>query len=183
MEAVLYHIMSRPGVPESCLLQHYQGVLQPVAVLELLQVRPAGCLFLGPGWGLRGAAWWVGWMSSRVWWHHPLGAAAAETGPAAAWQRARARLLGRAPAPGAPSLGVHLALGPAELSVPSEAALPPASPTPPAASWVPAPGWHLVVFTGPVLLLRLNIDIPGASSLTLSLNKGHSAQAHGQAGK
>lgn len=71
MEAVLYHIMSRPGVPESCLLQHYQGVLQPVAVLELLQVRPAGCLFLGPGWGLRGAAWWVGWMSSRVWWHHP----------------------------------------------------------------------------------------------------------------
>lgn len=38
MEAVLYHVMSRPGVPESCLLQHYQGVLQPVAVLELLQV-------------------------------------------------------------------------------------------------------------------------------------------------
>ncbi|XP_036134876.1 general transcription factor 3C polypeptide 1 isoform X1 [Molossus molossus] len=43
MEAVLYHIMSRPGVPESCLLQHYQGVLQPVAVLELLQ----GLEFLG----------------------------------------------------------------------------------------------------------------------------------------
>lgn len=40
MEAVLYHIMSRPGVPESCLLQYYQGVLQPVAVLELLRVRP-----------------------------------------------------------------------------------------------------------------------------------------------
>lgn len=40
MEAVLYHIMTRPGVPESCLLRHYQGVLQPVAVLELLQVRP-----------------------------------------------------------------------------------------------------------------------------------------------
>lgn len=39
MEAVLYHIMTRPGVPESCLLQHYQGVLQPIAVLELLQVR------------------------------------------------------------------------------------------------------------------------------------------------
>lgn len=38
MEAVLYHIMSRPGVPESCLLQYYQGVLQPVAVLELLRV-------------------------------------------------------------------------------------------------------------------------------------------------
>ena len=40
MEAVLYHIMTRPGIPETCLLQHYQGVLQPVAVLELLQVRP-----------------------------------------------------------------------------------------------------------------------------------------------
>lgn len=39
MEAVLYHVMTRPGVPESCLLQHYQGVLQPIAVLELLQVR------------------------------------------------------------------------------------------------------------------------------------------------
>uniref|UniRef100_A0A9L0IWV0 Ral transcription factor IIIC subunit 1 n=1 Tax=Equus asinus TaxID=9793 RepID=A0A9L0IWV0_EQUAS len=43
MEAVLYHIMTRPGVPESCLLQHYQGVLQPIAVLELLQ----GLEFLG----------------------------------------------------------------------------------------------------------------------------------------
>lgn len=43
MEAVLYHIMSRPGIPESCLLQHYQGVLQPIAVLELLQ----GLEFLG----------------------------------------------------------------------------------------------------------------------------------------
>lgn len=40
MEAVLYHIMTRPGVPESCLLRHYRGVLQPVALLELLQVRP-----------------------------------------------------------------------------------------------------------------------------------------------
>ncbi|KAF6124687.1 general transcription factor IIIC subunit 1 [Phyllostomus discolor] len=43
MEAVLYHVMARPGVPESCLLQHYQGVLQPVVVLELLQ----GLEFLG----------------------------------------------------------------------------------------------------------------------------------------
>ncbi|XP_036268902.1 general transcription factor 3C polypeptide 1 isoform X1 [Pipistrellus kuhlii] len=43
MEAVLYHIMSRPGVPQSCLLQHYQGVLQPIVVLELLQ----GLEFLG----------------------------------------------------------------------------------------------------------------------------------------
>lgn len=43
MEALLYHIMSKPGIPESCLMQHYQGVLQPVAVLELLQ----GLEFLG----------------------------------------------------------------------------------------------------------------------------------------
>ncbi|KAM5197952.1 general transcription factor 3C polypeptide 1 isoform 1-T1 [Hipposideros larvatus] len=43
MEAVLFHVMSRPGIPESCLLQHYDGVLQPVAVLELLQ----GLEFLG----------------------------------------------------------------------------------------------------------------------------------------
>ena len=42
MEAVLHHIMTRPGVPESCLLQHYKGVLQPLAVLELLQVSLGG---------------------------------------------------------------------------------------------------------------------------------------------
>ena len=45
LEAVLYHIMSRPGVPESCLLQYYQGVLQPVAVLELLRgLESLGCI-------------------------------------------------------------------------------------------------------------------------------------------
>ncbi|XP_003795798.1 general transcription factor 3C polypeptide 1 [Otolemur garnettii] len=45
MEAVLYHIMTRPGIPESCLLRHYQGVLQPVAVLELLQgLESLGCI-------------------------------------------------------------------------------------------------------------------------------------------
>uniref|UniRef100_A0A8D0EU74 General transcription factor IIIC subunit 1 n=1 Tax=Strix occidentalis caurina TaxID=311401 RepID=A0A8D0EU74_STROC len=38
MEAVLYHIMTKPGVTEGMLLQHYVGVLQPVAVLEILQV-------------------------------------------------------------------------------------------------------------------------------------------------
>lgn len=41
MEAVLYHVMSKPGVPQAGLLQHYSGVLQPVAVLEILQVQPA----------------------------------------------------------------------------------------------------------------------------------------------
>lgn len=38
MEAVLYHIMTKPGLTEDLLLQHYLGVLQPVAVLEILQV-------------------------------------------------------------------------------------------------------------------------------------------------
>lgn len=41
MEAVLYHVMTKPGVTQAGLLQHYSGVLQPVAVLEILQVHPA----------------------------------------------------------------------------------------------------------------------------------------------
>ncbi|XP_059010754.1 general transcription factor 3C polypeptide 1 isoform X1 [Mustela lutreola] len=45
MEAVLYHIMTRPGIPESCLLRHYRGVLQPIAMLELLQgLESLGCI-------------------------------------------------------------------------------------------------------------------------------------------
>ena len=50
MEAVLYQVMTRPGIPESWLLQHYPGVLQPLAVLELLQARgaPRGRLSPGP---------------------------------------------------------------------------------------------------------------------------------------
>ncbi|NXQ25041.1 TF3C1 factor, partial [Alaudala cheleensis] len=45
MEAVLYHIMSKPGVTEAGLLQHYSGVLQPVAVLEILQgLETLGCI-------------------------------------------------------------------------------------------------------------------------------------------
>lgn len=61
MEAVLYQVMTRPGIPESCLLQHYQGVLQPLAVLELLQVRgaPAGEAFTGSLFpSLRGRRQW-----------------------------------------------------------------------------------------------------------------------------
>lgn len=49
MEAVLYHVMSKPGVPQAGLLQHYSGVLQPVAVLEILQVQPAQCSPWGQG--------------------------------------------------------------------------------------------------------------------------------------
>ncbi|KAM6351996.1 general transcription factor 3C polypeptide 1 isoform 3-T3 [Alca torda] len=45
MEAVLYHIMTKPGVTEGTLLQHYLGVLQPVAVLEILQgLETLGCI-------------------------------------------------------------------------------------------------------------------------------------------
>ncbi|NXL50106.1 TF3C1 factor, partial [Podilymbus podiceps] len=45
MEAVLYHIMTKPGVTEGMLLQHYTGVLQPVAVLEILQgLETLGCI-------------------------------------------------------------------------------------------------------------------------------------------
>ncbi|XP_051844236.1 general transcription factor 3C polypeptide 1 [Antechinus flavipes] len=45
MEAVLYHIMTKPGIPENTLLQHYQGVLQPIAVLEILQgLEALGCI-------------------------------------------------------------------------------------------------------------------------------------------
>ncbi|KAM9179444.1 general transcription factor 3C polypeptide 1 [Mergus octosetaceus] len=45
MEAVLYHIMTKPGITEDLLLQHYMGVLQPVAVLEILQgLEALGCI-------------------------------------------------------------------------------------------------------------------------------------------
>ncbi|KFP29783.1 General transcription factor 3C polypeptide 1, partial [Colius striatus] len=45
MEAVLYHIMTKPGITEPVLLQHYVGVLQPVAVLEILQaLETLGCI-------------------------------------------------------------------------------------------------------------------------------------------
>ncbi|XP_010151813.1 PREDICTED: general transcription factor 3C polypeptide 1, partial [Eurypyga helias] len=45
MEAVLYHVMTKPGVTEGALLQHYTGVLQPVAVLEILRgLETLGCI-------------------------------------------------------------------------------------------------------------------------------------------
>ncbi|KFQ26439.1 General transcription factor 3C polypeptide 1, partial [Merops nubicus] len=45
MEAVLYHIMTKPGITEDMLMQHYTGVLQPVAVLEILQgLETLGCI-------------------------------------------------------------------------------------------------------------------------------------------
>ncbi|KAL7845111.1 hypothetical protein AOLI_G00233030 [Acnodon oligacanthus] len=45
LEALLLHIMTNPGIPEPALLQHYSGVLQPVIVLDLLQVlMKLGCV-------------------------------------------------------------------------------------------------------------------------------------------
>uniref|UniRef100_A0A4W5KUK9 B-block binding subunit of TFIIIC domain-containing protein n=1 Tax=Hucho hucho TaxID=62062 RepID=A0A4W5KUK9_9TELE len=45
LEAVLYHIMTRPGLPEHILLEHYRGVLQPVVVLDLVQALvDLGCI-------------------------------------------------------------------------------------------------------------------------------------------
>lgn len=39
MEAVLYHIMSQPGVTQQSLMEHYRNVLQPVALLDLVEVN------------------------------------------------------------------------------------------------------------------------------------------------
>ncbi|XP_018426794.1 PREDICTED: general transcription factor 3C polypeptide 1 [Nanorana parkeri] len=45
LEAVLYQIMSKPGITEKDLVHHYSGVLQPVIVIELLQVlEQIGCI-------------------------------------------------------------------------------------------------------------------------------------------
>ncbi|XP_063171074.1 general transcription factor 3C polypeptide 1 [Candoia aspera] len=45
MEGVLCHIMTKPGIPEAALQHHYQGVLQPVALLEILQgLEALGCI-------------------------------------------------------------------------------------------------------------------------------------------
>nr|XP_046189685.1 general transcription factor 3C polypeptide 1-like [Oncorhynchus gorbuscha] len=45
LDAVLYHIMTRPGLPEHVLLEHYRGVLQPVVVLDLVQaLAELGCI-------------------------------------------------------------------------------------------------------------------------------------------
>ncbi|XP_020777823.2 general transcription factor 3C polypeptide 1 [Boleophthalmus pectinirostris] len=63
LEALLYHIMSVPGVTLEALLLHYRAVLQPLATLELLQAlvdlgcvkrktlvkRPKASLFSRPG--------------------------------------------------------------------------------------------------------------------------------------
>uniref|UniRef100_A0A8K9WVF0 B-block binding subunit of TFIIIC domain-containing protein n=1 Tax=Oncorhynchus mykiss TaxID=8022 RepID=A0A8K9WVF0_ONCMY len=45
LDAVLYHVMTRPGLPEHVLLEHYRGVLQPVVVLDLVQALvELGCI-------------------------------------------------------------------------------------------------------------------------------------------
>uniref|UniRef100_A0A8C7DVN8 Ral transcription factor IIIC subunit 1 n=1 Tax=Naja naja TaxID=35670 RepID=A0A8C7DVN8_NAJNA len=64
MEGVLGHIMTKPGITEAALQHHYLGVLQPVALLEILQAleclgcirkfhferRGAASLFSKPAW-------------------------------------------------------------------------------------------------------------------------------------
>ncbi|KAG8432890.1 hypothetical protein GDO86_017230 [Hymenochirus boettgeri] len=48
LEAVMYHIMSKPGITEKTLLHHYSGVLQPVVVKELLEaLEKNGCIKKG----------------------------------------------------------------------------------------------------------------------------------------
>ncbi|XP_062866959.1 general transcription factor 3C polypeptide 1 isoform X2 [Trichomycterus rosablanca] len=45
LEALLSHVMTHPGVPEPALLQHYSGVLQPLLILDLLEVLlELGCV-------------------------------------------------------------------------------------------------------------------------------------------
>uniref|UniRef100_A0A8C6NY38 Ral transcription factor IIIC subunit 1 n=1 Tax=Nothobranchius furzeri TaxID=105023 RepID=A0A8C6NY38_NOTFU len=45
LEAILYHIMSLPGVTQQALLEHYKNALQPVVVLDLVQALiELGCV-------------------------------------------------------------------------------------------------------------------------------------------
>ncbi|KAM4595765.1 general transcription factor 3C polypeptide 1 [Fundulus diaphanus] len=45
LEAVLYHIMARPGLTQQALLGHYKDILQPVAVLDIVQALiDLGCV-------------------------------------------------------------------------------------------------------------------------------------------
>ncbi|KAM9363755.1 general transcription factor 3C polypeptide 1 [Symphorus nematophorus] len=45
LEALLYHIMSRPGITQQTLVEHYKDVLQPMAVLDLVQaLLDMGCV-------------------------------------------------------------------------------------------------------------------------------------------
>uniref|UniRef100_A0A667WIL2 Ral transcription factor IIIC subunit 1 n=1 Tax=Myripristis murdjan TaxID=586833 RepID=A0A667WIL2_9TELE len=45
LEGVLYHIMSRPGLTQQTLVEHYKNVLQPVVVLDLVQALiDMGCV-------------------------------------------------------------------------------------------------------------------------------------------
>ncbi|XP_014907115.1 general transcription factor 3C polypeptide 1 isoform X2 [Poecilia latipinna] len=45
LEAVLYHIMSQPGLTQQTLLEHYKDALQPVTVLDIVQALvELGCV-------------------------------------------------------------------------------------------------------------------------------------------
>ncbi|XP_056265529.1 general transcription factor 3C polypeptide 1-like isoform X2 [Pseudoliparis swirei] len=45
LEGILYHIMNRPGLTQQALVEHYKDVLQPMAVLDLVQaLMDMGCV-------------------------------------------------------------------------------------------------------------------------------------------
>uniref|UniRef100_A0A3B4ZLA2 General transcription factor IIIC subunit 1 n=1 Tax=Stegastes partitus TaxID=144197 RepID=A0A3B4ZLA2_9TELE len=45
LEAILYHVMSRPGITQKTLVEHYKDLLQPMAVLDLMQALiDLGCV-------------------------------------------------------------------------------------------------------------------------------------------
>uniref|UniRef100_UPI003AAA6387 general transcription factor 3C polypeptide 1 n=1 Tax=Centroberyx gerrardi TaxID=166262 RepID=UPI003AAA6387 len=45
LEGILYHIMSRPGLTQQTLVEHYKDVLQPMAILDLVQALiDMGCV-------------------------------------------------------------------------------------------------------------------------------------------
>ncbi|XP_063738883.1 general transcription factor 3C polypeptide 1 isoform X2 [Eleginops maclovinus] len=45
LEAIMYHVMYQPGLTQQALVEHYKDVLQPMAVLDLLQaLTDAGCV-------------------------------------------------------------------------------------------------------------------------------------------
>lgn len=47
LEGVLCHIMSRPGITQQTLMEHFEAVLQPMAVLDLVQVNVNTPTYIG----------------------------------------------------------------------------------------------------------------------------------------
>lgn len=47
LEGVLCHIMSRPGITQQTLMEHFEAVLQPMAMLDLVQVNVNTPTYIG----------------------------------------------------------------------------------------------------------------------------------------